>query len=173
MDLPDQKAVVNLDTNGHTEVFTQDGNTAYEGTLPVMKRAPQDFAKDKIELHSLSSRYVLINGQSGYVFRPSPIMSNSQDDVVFPQAFALQYLKDHSKWGIDGKTTYLGRSATIISGEMPSTAAEEKHDVVRFVAIIDNATGVLLKEQDSSGQVTNEIVVTSLSVDQPIDFTSK
>ncbi len=171
LDLPNQKAVVHINTNGHTEVFTQDGNSGQEGTLPPMNRAPQDFDKDKTTLHSLSSRYLLINGKPGYVLRPSPIMSNVQDDVVFPQTFALGFLKDHSKWNIDGKTTYLGRSATVISGQMPSDL-EQKHDAVRFVAVVDNETGILLKEQEfsSAGQVTNEIVVTSLSVNQPVDI---
>ena len=85
----------------------------------------------------------------------------------------MGYLQHLSDWNILGTTQYLGRNAVEISDQLPSYLAQ-KHDAVRFNALVDEQTGILLKEDeyDSNGNVTNEIVVISLKFNQPVSASS-
>lgn len=158
------------DFGGKVTEFKQDGENAVVVNPDGSQRSVKvSVHASKQNLQSLQSRYPTIDGKAGFVLRGNPAGA-STDDVTFPQQFALGYLKNQSTWKIDGQTTFLGRQAVEISGQLPKDL-QAKHDAVRFDVLIDDQTGILLREQEynTAGQVTNQIVVTSLSVNQPID----
>ncbi|MHB1628831.1 MAG: hypothetical protein ACYCVB_10750 [Bacilli bacterium] len=174
---PSVGGYADVNNQGRITVYKQDGANAQMiepgGGKRNFKVPAVNVAEQRKTLHSVSSRYGSFNGKPLFVYRAAPTLAVPTDDVTFPQEFALGYLQHLSDWNILGTTQYLGRNAVEISGQLPSYLAQ-KHDAVRFNALVDEQTGILLKEDeyDSNGNVTNEIVVTSLKFNQPVSASS-
>lgn len=175
IDLANQSAYVEDETNGQKRIIKQKGQDAVtdEGAGNVSKYKvavdKQAIESQKTKLKDIHTRFEKADGVFRYKYRSNPVASRT-DDVTFPQQFALGYLRDHQKWSIVGTENYLGRTAVKIQGEMP-LSLQKKHDAVKFEALVDQETGIILKQQEfnTAGDVTNEIAVTSLKVNQPVD----
>ncbi|MBB3127065.1 Tfp pilus assembly protein PilE [Paenibacillus rhizosphaerae] len=102
-------------------------------------------------------------GEAVFINRIDPSFSGPAQDVILPQSYAFWLNDDTKNYKIEGEESFLGRTATVISGTHDKDMAI-KHDATHFTLWVDSETGVLLKlsETNDKGEETNRIEATTI-----------
>lgn len=100
-----------------------------------------------------------------YHYRLNPTNVHYASTIsLFPQEMAFGFLSNENLWKISEKTQYLGRDCTILEGTTDKNYGA-KLSVNRFVMIVDDESGIILKFEgyDSNDNLTQYSTTTSVS----------
>lgn len=77
------------------------------------------------------------------------------DKSILSEAILGTYMKDYSKWNIEGNEEFLGRKCVKISGLR--YGKDERSKAEKYIALIDDETGIVLKydELDANDKAVN------------------
>lgn len=113
--------------------------------------------------------YIDENEAPHYRYRGNPTNADMAGECLFPQVAAFAYLVDKSLWSVVKSLEYCERECYFIEGTVRDSYSEQI-GADTFMMYVDKETGVLLKLEayDSHGNIVSSMVVSSISIDEPM-----